>query len=243
MNKLRGRLSFANVMSVIAVCIALGGTSYAAFKLPKNSVGSKQLKKNSVTKAKIKKNAVTAAKIKKNAVTAAKIQNGAVDGAKVKDGSLTGGDVDAATMPFSRVVAKLRGNSTVEVPTTIDFAPYPLDNATYTQAANEDDRYAAAVDVTFQPSCEGPTRRASAFLLIDTNPAALSEFDLLGTGAVEAGGPGTVSKRIEIGGSGSRFEPGTAKQHTLSLFVSADCTTGSGVITTFGGVDVIGTTS
>jgi hypothetical protein len=232
MSKLRGRLSFANVMSVIAVCIALGGTSYAALKLPKSSVGSKQLKKNSVTKAKIKKNAVTSAKIK----------NGSVDGAKVKDESLTGGDINAATMPFSRVVAKARGSSTVEAPLT-GFAPYPLDNATYTQAANEDDRYAAAVDVTFQPSCEGPTRQASAFLLIDSNPASPSEFDLLGVGAVEAGGPGTVSKRIEIGGAGSRFQPGTAKTHTLSLLIDAECTSGSGVFATFGGVDVIGTTS
>jgi hypothetical protein len=242
MNQLRGRLSFANVMSVIAVCIALGGTSYAAFQLPKNSVGSKHLKKNSVTKAKIKKNAVTAAKIKTNAVTSAKIQNGAVDGAKVKDGSLTGGDVDAATMPFSRVVAKLRGNSTIEAPDT--FVVYPLANPTYTQAANSDDSYVAAVDVTFQPSCEGPNRQASAFLLIDTNPAAPSEFDLIGTGSVQAGGPGTVTRRINIGGGfASRFEPGTPTVHTLTLFVESECTSGSGVLATFGGVDVIGTTS
>ena len=242
MTKLRARLTYANVMATIAVFIALGGASYAAIKLPKNSVGSKQLKKNSVTKAKIKKNAVTAAKIKKNAVTGAKIKNGAVDGAKVKDGSLTGDDVDPTTMPFSRVVAKLRGSTTVEAPTS-GFASYPLDPTTYTQAANENDRYVGAVDVTFQPGCEGPTRQASAFLLIDTNPAAPSEFDIVGNGSVEAGSPGTVTKRIEIGGGGTRFEPGTAKQHTLSLLVESNCTTGSGVFATFGGVNVIGTTS
>jgi hypothetical protein len=53
MSKLRKRFTFANVMSVIAVFIALGGTGYAALKLPKNSVGAKQLKKNSVTPPKI----------------------------------------------------------------------------------------------------------------------------------------------------------------------------------------------
>ena len=53
MSKLRGRLSFANVMSVIAVFIALGGTGYAALKLPKNSVGARQLKKNAVTPPKV----------------------------------------------------------------------------------------------------------------------------------------------------------------------------------------------
>lgn len=242
MTILRGRLSFANVMSVIAVFIALGGTGYAAFKLPKNSVGSKQLKKNSVTKAKIKKNAITAAKIKDSSVTSAKIANDAIDGSKVRDGSLTGSDVDAATMPFSRVVAKLRGNSSVAVPES-GLTVYPLSNASYTQAANEDDRYVAAVDVTIPPSCEGPNRQAEAYLLVDTDPASPSEYDLVGTGAVQAEGTGTVTKRIEIGGYGTRFQPGTAKEHTLTLVLNSDCSTGGGVVATFAGVDVIGTTS
>jgi hypothetical protein len=71
---MRPRLTFANVMSVIAAFIALGGASYAAFKLPSNSVGTKQLKTNAVTTKTIKKNAVTTAKIKKNAVTGAKVK-------------------------------------------------------------------------------------------------------------------------------------------------------------------------
>lgn len=54
MRKLRGRLTYANVMATIAVFIALGGASYAAFKVPKNSVGPKQLRKNAVTSAKVK---------------------------------------------------------------------------------------------------------------------------------------------------------------------------------------------
>ncbi len=64
----------AVVISLIALFVALGGTSYAAIQqLPKNSVGTKQLKNNAVTSAKIKANAVTAAKIKAGAVTAVKI--------------------------------------------------------------------------------------------------------------------------------------------------------------------------
>jgi hypothetical protein len=58
-------------MATIAVFVALGGVSYAALKLPKNSVGTKQLKPN------------------------------AVSGSKVADGSLSaadfGGPVDSAT--------------------------------------------------------------------------------------------------------------------------------------------------
>ncbi len=73
MKHLRKRLTFANVMSMVAVFIALGGAAFAATQLPKNSVGSKQLKKNAVTAAKIKKNAVTTAKIKGDAVTGATV--------------------------------------------------------------------------------------------------------------------------------------------------------------------------
>jgi hypothetical protein len=70
---MRARLTYANVMATIAVFIALGGASYAAFKLPKNSVGSKQLKKSSLTLAKIKKNAVNGAKVKNHSLSGADI--------------------------------------------------------------------------------------------------------------------------------------------------------------------------
>jgi hypothetical protein len=54
LKRITGRLSFANVVSIVALFVALGGTSYAAIKLPKNSVSSKQLKANSVTSSKVK---------------------------------------------------------------------------------------------------------------------------------------------------------------------------------------------
>jgi hypothetical protein len=39
---LRQRLTFANVVSLIALFVALGGSSYAAVTLKKNSVKGKQ---------------------------------------------------------------------------------------------------------------------------------------------------------------------------------------------------------
>jgi hypothetical protein len=47
-------------MATIAVFLALGGGAYAALKLPKNSVGSKQLKKNAVRSAKVKNRSLLA---------------------------------------------------------------------------------------------------------------------------------------------------------------------------------------
>jgi hypothetical protein len=76
--QIRKRLTYANVMSSIAVFLVLGGATAIAAGLAKNSVGSKQLKKGAVTTAKIKKNAVTTAKIKNKAVTGAKINLGSL---------------------------------------------------------------------------------------------------------------------------------------------------------------------
>jgi hypothetical protein len=43
----------ALVISLVALFVALGGTSYAAIRLPKNSIGTKQLKDGAVTRSKI----------------------------------------------------------------------------------------------------------------------------------------------------------------------------------------------
>jgi hypothetical protein len=54
MRRLRKQMTYANVMSSIAVFVVLGGGAYAATTLPKNSVGSKQIKANAVTSSKVK---------------------------------------------------------------------------------------------------------------------------------------------------------------------------------------------
>ncbi len=72
MNQIRKRLTYANVMSSLAVFLVVGGaTAFAA--LGKNTVGTKQLKKNAVTTAKIKKGAVTGGKVKKQSLTGTQI--------------------------------------------------------------------------------------------------------------------------------------------------------------------------
>jgi hypothetical protein len=48
------RPSPATAISLTALFVALGGTSYAAVSLPKNSVGAKQLKSSAVTSTKVK---------------------------------------------------------------------------------------------------------------------------------------------------------------------------------------------
>jgi hypothetical protein len=97
--KIAKRLTYANVMSSIAVFLVLGGATALAAGLAKNSVGSKQ----------IKKNAVTTAKIKNGAVTTSKIKNGAITGAQVNASTL--GTVPNATHAGSADTAKNADNA------------------------------------------------------------------------------------------------------------------------------------
>jgi hypothetical protein len=71
MNRLSSRLTYANVMATVAVFIALGGASYAAVVLPKNSVGSKQIKNGQIKTADLANNAVTSPKVKDGSLLSA----------------------------------------------------------------------------------------------------------------------------------------------------------------------------
>jgi hypothetical protein len=53
------RPSPSMVVALIALAVALGGTSYAASRLPRNSVGGTQLRNNSVTSPKVKDGSLT----------------------------------------------------------------------------------------------------------------------------------------------------------------------------------------
>lgn len=75
--RLRSRLTYANVMSTIAVFVALGGGAYA-LSVPKNSIGSRQLKRNAVTSPKIRSNAVTSAKVANRSLKAEDLAPGVI---------------------------------------------------------------------------------------------------------------------------------------------------------------------
>lgn len=116
MQWIRSHLSFANLVSLMALFIALGGTTYAAVTLPKNSVGAKQIKKNGVSASEIKRNAVGASEIRPNAVASGDIADNGVAGAdlsdnsvgagEVADGSLGATDLQAGLLNFPSITAQ-----------------------------------------------------------------------------------------------------------------------------------------
>jgi hypothetical protein len=64
----RSKLSFANVISCLALFVALGGTGYAAITLPRNSVGPAQLRAMSVGASDLRTGAVTSRSIRNGSV-------------------------------------------------------------------------------------------------------------------------------------------------------------------------------
>ncbi|HTR75433.1 MAG TPA: hypothetical protein VMH33_09295 [Solirubrobacterales bacterium] len=103
--RLRPRLTYANVMSTVAVFLALtGGATAIAMSLPKNSVGSKQIKKGAVTEAKIAKEAVTGPKVKIS--TFPKVPSAAhADTAGTATSATTAGHADSAASADSATTA------------------------------------------------------------------------------------------------------------------------------------------
>ena len=65
--RLRDRLTYANVTATLALFVALGGSSYAAITLPRNSVGAKQIRTNAVGSTELRNGAVTTRDISRRA--------------------------------------------------------------------------------------------------------------------------------------------------------------------------------
>jgi hypothetical protein len=77
----RPRVNHATVVAYLALFVALGGSSYAAVQLSKNSVKAEH----------IAKSAVTGSKIRNNAVTSAKVKDGSLQAEDFKPGQLVAG--------------------------------------------------------------------------------------------------------------------------------------------------------
>jgi hypothetical protein len=105
MRALNKRLTYANVMSSIAVFLILGGAAFAAGKVGNKSVGPNQLKANAVTTKKIKKNAVTKAKIANDAISFGKLSAGTNLVATATGGPIAANVIGPTAIPLSGPVA------------------------------------------------------------------------------------------------------------------------------------------
>ena len=70
MKLIRKHANFANVTSLMALMVALGGTAYAGATLSRNSVSSANLKRGAVANSDIRANAVTSGKVRNRSLRA-----------------------------------------------------------------------------------------------------------------------------------------------------------------------------
>jgi hypothetical protein len=88
-NKFKRHLSVANVLSCLALFVALGGSAYAATKLGPGQVKAVNIASQAVTNSKIKTQAVTSGKIKDLGINAADLGTGSVVNSKIASKAVT----------------------------------------------------------------------------------------------------------------------------------------------------------
>jgi hypothetical protein len=179
-----GRFLRHNTIGLLALFIALGGTTYAATALPSNSVGTKQLKKNAVTAVKIKSGSVTNGKIGANAVT----------GAKVKDNSLTGADVLESSLG--------------QVPSAASAA----NATTATTATNALSLGGVAAAGYTKNDCSSTTGQIKGFARVLAAPGFSSTFTTSGVTGYSCSGGAVEAKRVALGHYQVRFVGTTLSQ-------------------------------
>jgi hypothetical protein len=110
LKQIRKRLTYANVMSSLAVFLILGGaTAFAAVK----KVGPNEIKANSIKTGKIVKEAVTKGKIKNGAVSEAKLADGAVTTNKLADNAVTTPKIAKDAVNAEKIAANAVTNAKV----------------------------------------------------------------------------------------------------------------------------------
>jgi hypothetical protein len=95
LRKLRSRMTYANVMSTIALGLAIGGgTAYAATK-----IGTSNIRYHAVTGSKVATNAVTASKVKNSALSGSDLRNNSVTSDDIRNGTLQAADFAPNQLP------------------------------------------------------------------------------------------------------------------------------------------------
>lgn len=234
MKSIRRHLSYANVVSTIALFLVLGGaTAFAAKELARNSVETKQLKSSAVTGPKIKDGAVNGSKLADGAVTTPKLADGSVTADKLAPGALP----PPTPIPGLPIVRhRLLNTTSLEFPPTTkepDEIPLPLEHATFTQAAGEVDLIVASIDAHIPASCVS-FRTAEARLRMDAGNGR-SRDEIIGVAHIEDKNAGEGSVRLhfaagEFGHGIVISAPSAPTQHTFSVELLRSSCNGAAVI-------------
>lgn len=234
----------ALVISVFALIVAMGGTSYAAVKLGSNSVGSKQLQANAVTTSKIKASNVTATQLKSRAVTHSRLGDNSVTGSKVANGSLTSADFAASTLAeFTGATGATgaKGSTGATGPAGPGFTRTVIVSPTGASATANGTLLVNAVNGTADASATRPRLVLVESGVYDVGTTTLSVpayVDLAGSGRNITTVAGEGSSVIEMNGAGELRDlavvatPTSGGEYALNLKGHGDLVTDVGVTVT-----------
>jgi hypothetical protein len=184
MERIRRHMSFANVISVIALFVALGGASYAAVTLPKNSVGAKQIKKNGVGASEIKRSAVRTGEVRNGTLRAQDFAAGQLPQGPKGDPGQNGapGEDAFALDAFARV-----GFDGADA-TLRPLEPNDAGQAPQVKGIVQADVVAGEGGAATGTTCFNlPTRPASAMVVLDNADAAAADRNLIASAAIDRG--------------------------------------------------------
>jgi hypothetical protein len=167
MQRIRGSLSYSNIVATLALFLALGGgVAYAAATLGKNSVKSGNIAAHAVKSRNLAKNAVKSQSLAASAVTEAKIKKEAVSASKVKKATLTRTNLAAGTLAglqVAEVTATAVPGLTVE-PENGTLVPL-AGTATFTPQAGKS--YELLTELKGTPTALGGPEAESCFAEVD----------------------------------------------------------------------------
>jgi hypothetical protein len=109
--RLQSRLTYANVTSTLALFIAMGGASYAAVALPRNSVGAAQLRSASVGSAEVKDRSLQSRDFSARARRALRGSRGATGPAGQPGPAGPSGGAGAVALAYKTVAGRVEAGS------------------------------------------------------------------------------------------------------------------------------------
>jgi hypothetical protein len=161
------RPSHPTVVAYLALLVALGGTSYAAVTLPKNSVGSTQIQRNAVKSSEVKNGSLTKADFRASDLPAGPTGPQGPQGVKGADGT-------------ADLFARVQTDGTLQP----DVAGFPSQNKGIVNA-NVVKGEGAAATGTYCFNIDG--RLASATVSLDNADAAAASRNLVASVALDRG--------------------------------------------------------
>ena len=227
LTSLRRQITYANVMATIAVFVALGGSSYAAVKLSRNSVRSSHIKNGQVKAPDVARNAINADKIADGTLKLSDLSGSAVDGLKGAQGpggpqgqdGPAGDKGDAG--PPGTTITRLSGPGGQSGASNV-FVPLAF-NASFLQQVGEVDQFVGQATVTMP----------SSPCLFTVRVLLAGEQQLLGSDAAVGG----LTLKIPLTARGADapelplFEPEAPTTRSFTAEASSTCNTASHRIT------------